>query len=116
MPIRRLLRHRLFMSGLVLFLVVLVAALAADLIASQSPTRMNMRLRFAAPGGDRFLLLADYAAYMAAQDRVDALYREQNEWVRQAIINVAKMGKFSSDRSIQDYAKNIWNLKPVQQE
>ncbi|MBM3524838.1 MAG: ABC transporter permease [Alphaproteobacteria bacterium] len=59
MPIRRLLRHHLFMSGLALFLVVLVAALAADLIASQSPTRMNMRLRFTAPGGDRFLLGSD---------------------------------------------------------
>ncbi len=59
MPIRRLLRHRLFMSGLVLFMIVLVGAAAAEWIASQSPTRMNMRLRFAPPGDGRFVLGSD---------------------------------------------------------
>jgi len=59
MPIRRLLRHRLFTTGLVLFLIVVVAAVAAEWIASQSPTRMNMRLRFTPPGDPRFLLGTD---------------------------------------------------------
>ncbi|MBL8688608.1 MAG: ABC transporter permease [Rhodospirillaceae bacterium] len=59
MPIRRLLRHRLFMTGLSLFVFVVAAAVAAEWIATQSPTRMNMRMRFAAPGDARFLLGTD---------------------------------------------------------
>jgi len=66
--------------------------------------------------GDAFLLLADYESYVACQDRVDALYREQEEWSRRAILNVANMGKFSSDRTIHDYAEKIWNVKPVKRE
>jgi len=63
--------------------------------------------------GDHYLLLADYASYIACQDRVDALYRDPEEWSRRAILNVAGMGKFSSDRSINEYAEKIWNVKPV---
>jgi peptide/nickel transport system permease protein len=59
MPIRRLLRHHLFMTGAVLVMIVVVAALAAGWIAAESPTRMNMRQRFAPPGGTRFLLGTD---------------------------------------------------------
>ncbi len=59
MPIRRLLRHRLFITGLVLFLIVVVAAIAAEWIVGHSPTRMNMRLRFTPPGDPRFLLGTD---------------------------------------------------------
>lgn len=61
--------------------------------------------------GDNYLLLADYASYIAAQDEVAKLYQNQEEWSRKAILNVARMAKFSSDRSISDYASNIWNVK-----
>ena len=61
--------------------------------------------------GDRFLLLADYAAYIHCQEKVDALYSRPDEWARKAIINVAHMGKFSSDRSIRQYAEKIWQVK-----
>jgi starch phosphorylase len=64
-------------------------------------------------GGDHYLLLADYESYIKAQDRVDALYLDQEAWARRAILNVAGMGKFSSDRSINEYAEKIWNVKPV---
>ena len=64
-------------------------------------------------GSDHYLLLADYASYIAAQDAVDAAYRDQQDWVRKAIINVANMGKFSSDRTIAEYAKTIWNAVPI---
>ena len=63
--------------------------------------------------GDRYLLLADYASYIAAQDQVDTLYRQPLRWNRTAVHNVARMGNFSSDRAIAEYAKEIWNIVPL---
>ena len=63
-------------------------------------------------GGDRYMLLADLRDYIATQERVDALYRDRPEWTRRAILNVARAGKFSSDRTIREYARDIWHLKP----
>jgi glycogen phosphorylase len=60
---------------------------------------------------DNYLLLADYASYIACQDEVSKIYQNQEEWSRRAILNVARMAKFSSDRTISEYAKNIWNVK-----
>jgi starch phosphorylase len=62
---------------------------------------------------DPFLLLADYASYIACQDRVAERYRSADHWTRSAILNVANMGKFSSDRTIEEYAQNIWDVVPV---
>lgn len=62
---------------------------------------------------DYYLLFADYRAYIDCQDRVSELYKNRDEWTRKSILNVARMGKFSSDRSIMDYANTIWNVKPV---
>ncbi|MEZ2295329.1 glycogen/starch/alpha-glucan phosphorylase [Variovorax sp. RCC_210] len=63
--------------------------------------------------GDHYLLLADYASYVAKQAEVDALYRDSDAWTRKAILNVAGMGAFSSDRTIAQYAHEIWKTKPV---
>ncbi len=63
--------------------------------------------------GDQYLLLADYAAYIACQGEVETAYKNQELWVKKTIINVANMGKFSSDRTIAQYAKEIWDVKPV---
>jgi starch phosphorylase len=63
-------------------------------------------------GGDHYMLLADYASYVAAQARVDDLYRRPLDWSARAIANVAGMGPFSSDRTIRDYAANIWHVAP----
>jgi starch phosphorylase len=64
-------------------------------------------------GIDYYCLLADYQSYVDAQDRVSELYLDKDEWTRKAILNVARVGKFSSDRSIKEYAEKIWNVKPV---
>ena len=63
--------------------------------------------------GDVYCLLADFRSYMDAQDKVDELYKQLMEWTKKAIINVASMGKFSSDRAIIQYANEIWQIKPV---
>jgi starch phosphorylase len=63
--------------------------------------------------GDRYLVLADYASYVSSQRDVDSLYRDQAEWMRRAILNVAGMGRFSSDRAVQEYAESIWGTRPV---
>lgn len=63
--------------------------------------------------GDQYLLLADYASYIECQSKVEAAYKDQKQWVKKAILNVANMGKFSSDRTIAEYAKEIWDVKPV---
>ena len=63
-------------------------------------------------GGDKFCVLADYRAYLACQESVGRLYRDQDEWTRRSILNTANMGKFSSDRSVVEYARNIWGVTP----
>ena len=63
--------------------------------------------------GDHYLLLADFASYIETQARVDALYRQPAQWCERAIANVAGMGVFSSDRTIGEYARQIWRLDPV---
>ncbi|KGT91069.1 maltodextrin phosphorylase [Erwinia typographi] len=63
--------------------------------------------------GDHYQLLADYRSYVDTQDKVDELYRHPEEWTRKALLNIANMGYFSSDRTIQEYADEIWGIKPI---
>ena len=63
--------------------------------------------------GDHYLLLADFGSYLTAQDQVDAVYRDQAAWARRALLNVAGMGVFSSDRTIAEYAEQIWRVAAV---
>ncbi|MFO1490270.1 MAG: glycogen/starch/alpha-glucan phosphorylase, partial [Kiritimatiellia bacterium] len=63
--------------------------------------------------GDPFMVLADYRAYCDAQGRVDKAYRDRKAWARSAILNVARVGKFSSDRTISDYNREVWKIKPL---
>jgi starch phosphorylase len=62
---------------------------------------------------DPYMLLADYQAYIDCQEQVSQTYLDQDKWTRMSILNSARMGKFSSDRTIQEYCDQIWDLKPV---
>jgi len=89
-----------------------------DLIASGhfSPARPDDAqpvVRRLLEDGEPFLVLADFAAYAAAQDRVDALYAEEARWAHKAAVNCLSMGYFSSDRSVREYADRIWGARPV---
>ena len=63
--------------------------------------------------GDPFFVLADYRAYVEAQEKVNSAYLDQDRWASMAIRNVAGSGKFSSDRTIGEYASDIWKLDPL---
>ncbi|MDH5567760.1 MAG: glycogen/starch/alpha-glucan phosphorylase, partial [Myxococcales bacterium] len=91
---------------------------ALDMIANgyfsqAAPSRFRPVFDRLTADGDYFLLLADYASYIECQERVDALYGHPDEWARRAILNVAGMGVFSSDRTVADYARIVWNVKPT---
>jgi len=62
---------------------------------------------------DPFLVLADYADYVACQERVSAAWADQERWTRMSILNTARAGKFSSDRAIREYCEKIWNVSPT---
>ncbi|MGD0486775.1 MAG: glycogen/starch/alpha-glucan phosphorylase [Syntrophorhabdales bacterium] len=64
-------------------------------------------------GGDRFFVLADYEGYISCQEAVSIAYRDREEWTRKAVINVARSGKFSSDRAVEEYARRIWDVAPL---
>ena len=87
-------------------------AIAAGAFSSEEPTRYRGLIEGLLSGGDHYLLLADYAAYVATQARVDALFRDRDAWAAAAIRNVAGMGVFSSDRAIGEYARRIWRVEP----
>ncbi len=87
--------------------------ISSGFFSPDEPARYSPLVEALLQQGDQYLLLADYAAYIACQAEVEATYRDQEQWVRKAILNVASMGKFSSDRTIKQYADEIWDAKPV---
>ena len=87
-------------------------AVAGGQFSPDEPGRYRALIDSLLWGGDRYMLLADFDAYLAAQARVDALYGDRDGWARKAIANVAGMGLFSSDRTIRAYATEVWGLVP----
>ena len=65
-------------------------------------------------GQDPYLVLQDFQSYVDCQQKAAEAYRNKTHWTKMAVLNVARMGKFSSDRSIKEYCENIWHVNPLQ--
>ena len=87
-------------------------AIASGQFSPDEPGRYRELVDSLLWGGDHYMLLADFDSYLDAQAQVDALYRDRAAWARKAIANVAGMGFFSSDRTISEYAREVWGLQP----
>ena len=90
--------------------------IAGDFFATDEAGRFQPIVDTLLSGGDQYFLLADFASYVECQERVAEVYQNHFEWTKRAIINVANMGRFSSDRTIMDYAEKIWGVQPVAHE
>jgi starch phosphorylase len=88
-------------------------AIAGGQFCPAEPGRYRALIDSLLWGGDHYLLLADFESYVATQQQVDQLYRDPAKWCERAICNVAGMGAFSSDRTIRDYAQQIWHVEPA---
>jgi starch phosphorylase len=88
-------------------------AVAGGQFSPDEPNRYGPLVDSLIGGGDHYMLLADYASYVETQLRVDDLYRNPAQWCERAIANVAGMGVFSSDRTIREYARQIWHIEPA---
>jgi starch phosphorylase len=85
----------------------------ANVFSLLEPGLFDPILRSLLDYNDHYMLLADLRSYCEAQDRVDAAYRKSREWNGMSLVNIARSGRFSSDRAVMEYAGNIWNIKPV---
>jgi starch phosphorylase len=84
----------------------------SDYFSRNEPGAFNVLRDILLTQGDHYMHLADLKSYLAADQKLVELYANQDAWARQAILNVAASGKFSSDRTIAQYATEIWNVKP----
>ncbi len=90
-----------------------VDALASGVFSPREPRLFQPVVDALLNGGDTWLVLADFRAYLEAQERVSRAWLDVERWTRMAILNVARTGKFSSDRTIRQYAEEIWNVGPM---
>ncbi|GKX57782.1 glycogen phosphorylase [Leminorella grimontii] len=90
-----------------------LSQIATGFFSPEEPYRYGPLFDSLVNFGDYYQLLADYRSYLNAQESVDRLYLKPNTWARKAALNIANMGYFSSDRTIQEYAEEIWEIKPT---
>lgn len=87
--------------------------LSSDYFTPEAPGSLSPVVSSLLEGGDPFLVLADYRSYVECHERVDKAFRDKDAWTKSAIYNTARVGKFSSDRTIAEYAEDIWKLPAV---
>ena len=90
-----------------------VDALQSNLFCRDEPDLFAWIYRMLMDGSDSFLHLADFGSYLNVQEQAARAFENPSAWARMAILNVARMGKFSSDRAIRDYARDIWDISPA---
>ncbi len=95
-------------------LTAVLEAIRDGVFSPDEPGRFQSIYDLLVNWGDHYLLLADYAAYIAAQEQVDVAYQSKEAWSVMALRNVAAMGPFSADRTIGEYADKIWKSKPLE--
>jgi starch phosphorylase len=94
-------------------LKAVIDAIASGMFSPREPRLFQPIVDSLLNGGDTWLVLADFRAYLEAQERVEKAFLDVERWTRMAILNVARMSKFSSDRTIQQYAEEIWKVGPL---
>jgi starch phosphorylase len=87
--------------------------IAGNFFSADRPALFQPILDSLLDGGDRYMVLADFEAYVECQRKASLAYLDAETWSRKSILNVARMGRFSSDRAISEYAREIWRVKPV---
>ena len=90
----------------------IIDMIANGFFSPEEPARYRM-ITDSLLNSDHFKVLADFQAYMTVSDQADGIYRDPSDWNRMAILNTARMGYFSSDRTISEYARKIWRVEPV---
>jgi glycogen phosphorylase len=88
-------------------------AIAAGFFSPREPDLFQSLIQDLLSRGDYYMLLADYRAYVTAQEAVSRWFRDADEWARRSILNTAHMGRFSSDRAVLEYARDIWEVEPL---
>jgi starch phosphorylase len=89
-------------------------AIEDDLFSPTQPGVFRPLVDALLGGGDHFMLVADYASYAETRARTGELFRDRDGWLRKVVRNIARMGPFSSDRSVREYAERIWHIRPVE--
>jgi glycogen phosphorylase len=88
-------------------------ALSSDFFCREEPELFKWIYHALVEQGDEYFHLADLSSYLDVQERVGAEFTNPIGWARKAILNVARIGKFSSDRTVQEYAKDIWRIESI---
>ena len=84
-----------------------------DCTWSSDPDDFTLILNEIKNKNDEFFVLADFDAYVKAQEKIEELYQDKHQWAKMCLVNIAKSGYFSSDRTIEEYAEDIWNAEPL---
>ena len=83
----------------------------SDVLCKDSPGLFNWIYESLVHNGDVYFHLADFQSYAETQNKIELEFTNKDKWTNKAILNVARIGKFSSDRTISEYAKDIWGIK-----